>query len=115
VARRTLSGAKPQAIATGPSVVQGDKVAQQRAQKAMPLPRAPGLPAPSGPSPFSPRPNEPVQAGLPLGPGSGASPLMGIDPADVTLSKLQAVASASNNPELASLVAEMVARRAQGL
>ena len=94
--QRTDLNMNRQAVATGPSQGYGQRAAQERAQQAVPLAAAPPTPtgAPAGgpgagapPAAFPPagsfgpldrptdRPDEPVTAGAPIGPGPGPEAL----------------------------------------
>lgn len=75
--RRDLN-AGTQPIRSAKSKVQGDRTRRETAQSIMPLP-ATGRPPPPGSIPSltapSERPNEPITAGLPVGPGVGPEAL----------------------------------------
>ena len=60
------------------------------------------------PNMLTERPSEPVQAGLPSGPGPGPS---GLRRSDKTLTELQALVSESGDPQLAVLVGRIAGRR----
>lgn len=76
-----------QPVRAAPSDVYGQRVAAERAQQAVPLPQQPG-PPPPGAVPAAPippdavptlgapssRPDEPITAGLPFGPGRNPGP-----------------------------------------
>jgi hypothetical protein len=71
--------AATQPVRSAKSVVQGDRKRREQAQAVMPLPATGRPPPPPGsiPSLTAPteRPNEPVTAGLPVGPGPGPEAL----------------------------------------
>lgn len=105
----------------------GERGAQEAAQRAQPLPQASpsgmiALPGELGPlnAPTS-RPNEPLTAGLPIGPGAGPAP-MPPPPAPDALAKGAATlnefaASANASPgmrELAEIANAMLMNRAAG-
>lgn len=79
---------------TVPGQTYGDQAQQQRALQVVPLPNQapPGPQAPPpGAVPFdhpTQRPNEPVTAGLPSGPGPGPEMLGNINPPDPQIAKL---------------------------
>lgn len=92
-----------QSVRTAPSRRYGEAAASARAQEVLPLPQTPapgggptaaaGMPAPVGPLPGdqplarpSDRPNEPLTAGMAMGPGPGPSAAMSaVDPVVETL------------------------------
>ncbi len=95
----------------------GERRAQEAAQKAIPLPAAPPVPAP--PPPPAPGsfgaftrptefPNEPLTAGMPIGPGPGPEAMAGIaglSADDQVLAELKGMYRASPNRDLARLIA----------
>lgn len=102
---RTDLNAKPrQAVTAAAGQTYGERGVQEAAQQAIPLP-APVVPL-SAPTQ---RPNEPVTAGLPIGPGPGPEALapMGAPPADApVLELLQALYAQYPNNELRGLIEE---------
>lgn len=103
-----------QPVQAGPSQGYGQRVAQEDAQRAIPLPAQPpasaGVPGgatryPDELEPFdrpSDRPGEPITAGLPMGPGPGPDPsLPAFDPVVETLRKAYLVAP---NDEIGQLL-----------
>lgn len=99
------SDMRPGPIAVAPSQTYGDGVAQAAAQQAIPVPTAspthppasaPGQAPPPQMAPPDPglltqpttRPNEPVTAGLPIGPGPGPASLATGHPDDQVLANL---------------------------
>lgn len=89
----------PTAQQSQPYGVAGD---QLKSQQSLPMAPPPAIPisAPTN------RPNEPVQSGLPIGPGPGpsAAALPSIDPVETTLRGLYA---AYPNQDLADLLEEL--------
>jgi hypothetical protein len=95
--RSDLAGAKPAPISTVPGQTYGKAAEQQAAQRAIPMAGAPVV-TPSSPAPQpqqqpqqphtvpgaldwlrpTERPNEPVTAGLPVGPGPGPESVQGV-------------------------------------
>lgn len=73
-----------QPVRTGPSQEYGERAALERQQQAMPLPQRRSVPPINRPTE---RPNEPVTAGLPVGPGPGPRMDTAVDPLD----KLKAI------------------------
>lgn len=67
-------------------IQKGAPMAKSAARPAMQMPNVPSLGAPSA------RPNEPITAGIPLGPGPGPEALGKKGPADQKLADLQALA-----------------------
>lgn len=104
-----------QPVQTGPSQGYGQRVALERQQQAVPLPAARPVATPgsavemSGPPTPPPdllaptdRPNEPITAGLPMGPGPGPEALgMELSPVD----KLKRIYRATMNPDILELIA----------
>lgn len=90
--------AKTQPVTAAPSQEYGSRVAQERAQAVVPLPATPPVPlmAPSQ------RAQEPVTAGLPMGPGPGPEVLPGGE--DATVAKLRALYALTPSPELRRLL-----------
>jgi hypothetical protein len=86
-----------------PDDAYGEQAARERQQAALPM----GRPRPPVLAPTT-RPNEPVTAGLPLGPGPGASPLPGRQ--DTTIARLRALVQASRDPQLAILLGRLESR-----
>lgn len=93
----------------------GARQEQVAAQKAVPLPAAPPVPAspPPGPAPGSfgafdrptERPNEPITAGMAMGPGPGPEVLRGaINPAGDVEAQLLALYRQSPNNDLLRLI-----------
>ena len=98
----------------------GARQAQEAAQGAIPLPAAPPVSVPAQPRPQVPapgslgvfnrgteRPDEPLTAGLPIGPGSGPevlpmSPVLSQD--DQLLAQLRGLYSAFPSEDLAALI-----------
>lgn len=116
-AQRTDLNLNTQAIRAGPSAGYGQRVAQEEAQRAVPL--AGAAPAPAGaprqaprafvdpddvPTPGQPtrRPQEPLTAGLPFGPGPGPREVLGAP--DVLGDRLRALYLAYPTQELAELL-----------
>lgn len=117
-----------QPVRVAPSATYGQGVAQQQAQRAVPLPAQAPAPAaaPSGgpvssqPGPPlvtpgslgalnapSVRPNEPLTAGLPTGAGPGPEALNGIATTqDPTLATLKGILARYPNPDLQALILE---------
>lgn len=89
-----------QAVVAPPSRQYGERVASERAQRAAPLPQAPPPPQPQQPGPVlsmpapppfdgpTQFPDQPVTAGLPVGPGPGPEVLGLPDPAAAELASL---------------------------
>lgn len=114
---RTDLNAQP--IRTAPGQAYGKATQQADLQRQMPLPQA-TLPAVPGPAPMpgrgappvapenlyapSGRSDEPVQSGLPIGPGEG--PMAGPSP----LERLQAVYRLHPNEDIAAAIARMSRR-----
>jgi hypothetical protein len=121
--RTDLQSVKPLPVRTGPSAVYGDSANLARAQQAVPMAPPPsGVPqsggggpsggsVPAGPPPVdlhapSDRPNEPVTAGLPVGPGPGPEALGPVmAPTPQTLGDLLG-RLAQTNPDVAYLQAQ---------
>lgn len=87
----------------------GQKVRRERQMQALP----PG-PPPNRLAGPSTRPNEPVQAGLPIGPGPGASGVAAMSRSDRVLTRLQALVQVSGDPQLAAMVGRVQAARRRG-
>lgn len=119
-------------VQTAPSTQYGSRVAQERAQQALPMgrpvapPPAPVAPQGGGgggapqaqppplPQPVSltgptQRPDEPVTAGIDMGagPGSEVMPQAGGAAADDLVVQLRALYAATQLPELADIIAEL--------
>jgi hypothetical protein len=112
--RTDLNNAAKQAEFTGQQY--GEATAQRRAQQQVPT----GPPPTDGPSLMplgapSARPDEPVTAGSPVGPGAGPEAMnpIGIAPGsrDDLVLRLRAIASRFPNPNLLALLADMERRR----
>lgn len=95
-----------QPVRTAPGQDYGKAGAQAAAQQAIPLPQqaspAPGASSPAPPAPGmlsapTANPNQPVTAGLPIGPGPGPNPNMP-NPSQNVLLDLQALASTTPYP-----------------
>lgn len=118
---------QPVQVAAGQAY--GERQAQEQAQRAVPLPAAPPVqvsppsPAPAAlPGSFgdfarpTERPNEPLTAGLPVGPGPGPEamrPPLGISNDDAVLAQLRGLYAAYPNSDLAALISA-AERRKQG-
>jgi hypothetical protein len=93
--RSDLQTGPRQPVKVPPSAEYGQGARLERAQQAVPLPAAPGPPmvtpeqVPTFGNPTS-RPNEPLSAGLPFGPGPGPRPQPAAPPTDPDLEALQA-------------------------
>lgn len=87
-----------------PASQQGQAQARQHQAAAMPASAPMQRPPVLGPTR---RPNEPVQAGLPIGPGPASHSLPGRR--DQAMGKLQALVAESRDPQLAVLVGRMAA------
>lgn len=116
--RSDLRGPLP--VTAAPSAGYGQRVAQERAQQAVPLapqpsptvpsPPAPGPPAPTGPAPgelgdflrATERPSEPITAGLASGPGPGPEALGQAN--DGSVDELRALYAAFPNEDLRQLI-----------
>lgn len=107
-----------QAVRTATGQPYGAAAAQQAAQQAVPLPQQPGPQQAAGPryataedapnllDPTA-RPDEPLEAGLPFGPGPGPEALpMGPAVSDLS-ARLRALYSAFPTPELRELLQQM--------
>lgn len=105
-AQRTDLNAGPRTlpVQAAPSQGYGERVAQERAQQAVPMAPAPGPPpvaagaAPAGPIALPPaldaptgRPDEPVTAGSPTGPGPGPEALNLAAPDEAEADELRAI------------------------
>lgn len=89
-----------------PADAQGQATARSEQQAALPAPRPAHVANITGPST---RPGEPVQAGLPIGPGPSGQGL----PArgDSTMQTLRALLRRTKDPQLAILLGRMEQRR----
>lgn len=88
---------------------QGTAAANERALAAVPL-ATPTVPVPRGPvNRPTDRPLEPVQAGLPVGPGGSGIPLP--DRNDKTMAQLDGLLRVSQDPALAVMVGRLKAAR----
>lgn len=98
--RTDLNKGGPLPVTTAPSTGYGTRVAQERAQQAMPMgpPPSPAAPPPPPPAPTGPapgefgdplrpteRPAEPLTSGIDSGPGPGADALGSTDDSDPDL------------------------------
>jgi hypothetical protein len=75
--QRTDLAADTQPVRSPKTKVQGDRKRREDAQRIMPLSRQP--PTPGSLTPLTApteRPGEPIQAGLPMGPGAGPSSMI---------------------------------------
>lgn len=100
--------APAQPIRTVPAKTYGDATAQRQAQQAIPLPQATPLTAPTA------RPNEPLTAGMPRGPGPGAeavTPPIGLSADENLEATIRGMYQKFPNSDLERLVAELSARR----
>lgn len=116
--RKTASGASGQPIRDIPGGTYGDRQAATEQQQAVPLPAAEsppssagagagGRPPPAfGPSAFraSERPGEPIQSGIPLGPGTNGQNQ--VIPTDTTDSFIRALYSHYPSEALLRLLRE---------
>lgn len=90
-------------VETVPGQEYGKQAEQQRAQAMVPMGQQPQLQPRSLPTPLtapSARPNEPVQAGLPSGPGPGPEALGAMNGAELTRATLQALIRRYPSPTL---------------
>lgn len=122
--RSDLRGnARSQPVQSAPGQGYGARAAQERAQQAVPLPSQPGPPAPQpgAGGPFQPsisadqvpnltdptrRPDEPVTAGLPFGPGPGPTQDQTRPPNPVA-EQVRALLMAHPTPELRELLTQI--------
>jgi hypothetical protein len=105
-----------QPVRTATNQPYGQAGQQQAAQRAIPLPTQGGAPVGPQPAPLNAstqRPNEPLTAGIPTGPGPGPEVLSGgagTGP-DATLEgQLRGLYQANPNPDLAKLIATIEMR-----
>lgn len=120
--RTDLNG--PQPIRTAPGQPYGSAKQQEQAQQAVPLPGGGGHPSPTGGAPGaagpmpgdltplsapSLRPDEPITAGVDIGPGPGSDALAS-SPRNRGTSALQQMAMETNDPFL-SAIAERARRQ----
>lgn len=134
--RTDLMTPKPEPITAAPGQTYGEAAQQQLAQKVAPMGAAPLAPGPGpqpGPAPVqnlptmprpaltrpTERPNEPVTAGLPQGPGPGPEALTGIGGAarqstieQGTLTHL--LTSLAAQPNATSAIKDLAARATSG-
>jgi len=115
---------RAQPVAAGPSKQYGERAAQERSQRQLPLAGGAAIPSgpeggpPSAPGPEGPfpgelggladatnRPGEPITTGLPVGAGAGPEAL-GMNPGENVKAELRALFRANPIPELADLIAE---------
>jgi hypothetical protein len=89
-----------------PASQQGQAAARQRQQQALPPMERPSVLGPTR------RPSEPVQAGLPVGPGPTAHSLPGRR--DQAMARLQGLVADSRDPQLAVLVGRLNASARSG-
>lgn len=120
--RSDLRGGGPLPITTAPSEQYGSRVAQEDAQRAVPLGPPPGPagatpPTPTGPPPPAPgaggdplrptdRPAEPITSGLESGPGPGPAAL-GLPPPNANDLWASALYSRFPSEELRDLIEEL--------
>lgn len=92
---------------TVPGQGYGEQAEQRRQMQALPMGAQPGLePPPSLTAPTA-RPNEPVQAGLPIGPGPGPEALGAMDSTQLTRQTLQAMLRRFPSPALRKMLMDM--------
>ena len=107
--RRSDLNAGSQPVKSAKSVVQGDRQRRERAQQVMPLPATQGPPPPGSLTSLTApteRPDEPITAGLPFGPGPGPGVQYAPVNANDALWELRAlVARHPNYRDLARIVA----------
>lgn len=102
---RTDLVAQPALEANAPE--HGSKAANERAMQAMPMPRPMAASTRQ-----TNRPSEPVQAGLPIGPGASSTPLP--DRSDAVIARLQGLLRVTRDPELSILVGNLQRARRMG-
>jgi len=107
--RSDLSTQRVQAM---PSRQYGSAAAQERAQQAVPLPQENPLPPPGDPSVAigapTMRPDEPITAGMPFGPGPGPDPTTptarGVTPEALVTAKLRGMYQANPTEDMRGLL-----------
>lgn len=120
-AQRTDMNQNRQPIRVAAGQAYGERQAQEQAQRAVPLPAAPPVqvPPPSpapGPAPGSfgafnrptERPDEPLTAGMPMGPGPGPEAVAGsfmLSGNDQLIAELRGLYATYPNPDVARLLA----------
>lgn len=118
--RTDMRGGGPLPVQTGPSQGYGQRVAQERAQQAMPMGPPPGAaaPAPQPPMPAGPQPgeagdplraternSEPLTSGIASGAGPGPEALgFAKGGNDFTIDEIRALYSAFPNEDLRQLI-----------
>lgn len=119
--RTDLNGPTREPITTVPGQPYGDAASQRRAQRVIPIGSPPGPLVPVAPHPTRPvvqpgqlpfleptqRPNEPVTAGLPTGPGPGPEAIGApVLPSHPVTQMLDQIASSSNATHAVSTLAD---------
>ncbi len=99
--RTDLVGDPSRGAGNMPADTQGQKAAKAEQQSALPMPRPAHMADITGPST---RPAEPVQAGLPMGPGAGPVGVGAMSPETAALQRLRVAASMSSSPSLHRLL-----------
>jgi hypothetical protein len=93
---------------TVPGQGYGEQAEQRRQMQALPMGAQPGLePPPSLTAPTA-RPNEPVQAGLPIGPGPGPEALGAMSGEKLTIDTLRALRRRFPSPTLDEMIKRMM-------
>lgn len=103
--RTDLVGDPSRGAGNMPADTQGQKAAKAEQQSALPMPRPAHMADITGPST---RPAEPVQAGLPMGPGPSGQGLPSRSAA--TLDTYRALLRRTRDPRLAILIGRMQER-----
>jgi hypothetical protein len=110
--RKDLNPTAKQPIRSAPNQQYGARTAQEEAQKVIPLPETPQPGSFGQLTRPTERPNEPVTAGIPAGPGpnriNNADQLMPMDKDPLVIA--QSLYRASPSPEIARLVRFMEAK-----
>lgn len=103
---RTDLNTNRQPVTATPSKEYGQRAAQEQAQRMIPLPQMAPPPALNAPTA---RPQEPITAGVPIGPGPGAEALsapVGLDPDSDLEAQLRALRFMYPNSDITRLLAE---------
>lgn len=100
-AKPRLAEQRPQPVRVARGGTYGTRQQSEAAQRAVPLPEVVPLDAPTA------RPDEPLTAGLPSGPGPGPEALGMVGPGNPKLSKLKAMFAADPDEDLGWLIAQM--------
>lgn len=93
-----------------PSTEYGERAEMERQLSALPMGSQPGLTPPPSLTAPSARPSEPVQAGLPMGPGPGPEALGTMGGAEVTVETLRALRRRYPSPTLDAMLKHMMDR-----